>query len=1096
MSWKRKPVLVLFTLILVVPLISAPIWVNIVTAPNTDITVPNTNKIYVNPPSVVNLALNPGDQFTVDICVDYVEDLWQWGFDMTFDPNVIHGVWYSETEGYPVEADPEGFLASEGGTLAIVGGPGWNNTMGKLWLTQAGLLLKLHPVTGGGVLARVTFEVVAEGESDITLGDSSKLYDLDGHFTPELEHGYFRNIDSALIPTASFTHSPLDTPESLEGYYTQFDGTGSTAPGGKTITEYRWYFWKDYHTSLQDFPDLLLRPYGDGTYTDWTHPLREGNYTEWDDKEFDSDATYVRATADGMCESSTLKDHNATKDIWPIGRVTVTMVAKTIGTPSENVTLILVVGGTIYEGVSCSLATYYKEYMYEWETNPATDSAWTWSDIDALEVGVMSVQVGPDWTGEMRVSRLYVEILSTPIVMSTDTLTWDTVPCNYTLRGTWNVTLTVIDSEDVVGTTTGYVVIKAHDVKVVAVTTDAKTGQWPEGVRYVDIGGLVAVNVTAKNEGDFPESFDVTAYYSVTIAVGVTLEEIIDTISLESPLSAGANTTLTIQWNTEGCNFTHAKECWMSANVTSVEYEYDLSDNKIERSTKVRVRFHDVAVTEIEIFPHRTLRPDGDGTFTEWTGTYADWDDWPEQNGDVDYVSAAADALNESSTLEDHTIETWSIGKIRVTIIARAITLPAEEVVVMLVIGGEPFSGSRETVTVDYAEYMYEWETNPATDSAWTWSDIDALEAGVRSEAIGGWTGEIRVTQLYVEVFGIAPGPVSRGEVVPVMVTVVNEGDFNETDISVTAYYNGDPIDTKTIPLITNSSFGRPPNFVTNNYTITLAFDWNTSGISLDEYVIRAQASLVPDEYEPDDNTLVNGAMNVTYLREASTISIAASPTSVLPGGSVAINGSITPIREGATVTILYRTTGVATWSNLTSVLTDEDGEYSYDWTATTVGSYQFRATWSGDLEYLPAESSVVTVTVGKMSSSISLVASSTSITLSQRVNFSGAITPIRAGMPVTILMKPVGQITWVNIPTTFTTDVNGHYFYEWSPAETATYEFKATWNGDANTEADESDVITVTVESEEQPDLTLPIVAVVIIVIIVAVVIFLKMRK
>ena len=534
--------------------------------------------VSINPPSKVDLSLTPGDIFTINITVDYVENLWQWQFELSFNPDVIHGVWYDEDEGHPVEPDPDGFLQSEGGTMLVAGGPGWNNTLGKLWLTSAHLFLKQNPVTGGGVLARVTFEVVGKGETNITLGGYTLLFDLDGYITPGLGHGYFRNVDSAQIPTASFTYSPVGTPEPLEGYYTKFNGTDSTATGIKTIDKYKWYFWKTINEKLLNFDQLKLRPDGDGTYTDWTN-----NWDDWNDT---AASTYVYANAGDMYESSTLQDHAT--EIYNVGKVRVTIVARNNESASdERVQIMLVIGGTRYYGADYTLTVINKEYTSDWATNPATGSAWTWSDIDSLEAGVRSLQQGASWTGEIRVSQLYIEPMQPPIV----DVDVDTIYQNVTRRGTWNVTLTVTDSDGVVATTTQEVTIKAHDVAIINITTDAKTDE--AGTPYVYIGELVAINVTVENQGDFAEqhspssNFTVTTFYQVWVGVGYR-EEIIGTVSVTTPLAAGSNTTLTFPWDTAECEISPSTHI-IKVNVTAVQYEYDLFDRG-DLTTSVHVR--------------------------------------------------------------------------------------------------------------------------------------------------------------------------------------------------------------------------------------------------------------------------------------------------------------------------------------------------------------------------------------------------------------------------------------------------------------------------------------------------------------------------
>lgn len=142
------------------------------------------------------------------------------------------------------------------------------------------------------------------------------------------------------------------------------------------------------------------------------------------------------------------------------------------------------------------------------------------------------------------------------------------------------------------------------------------------------------------------------------------------------------------------------------------------------------------------------------------SGVYTDFDDWPDNNGDTDYIFAAADTKTQTAALPDHTAETWNIQRVRVTIFAKQnlTGTDAEQVTIILRMGTTNYAAATSfTPTTAYAEYTSEWLTSPATGLAWTWPEIDSLEAGVRTTRVGSkWTGEIRVTQLYVKV--IEPG--------------------------------------------------------------------------------------------------------------------------------------------------------------------------------------------------------------------------------------------------------------------------------------------------------------------------------------------------
>jgi len=164
MTWRKKALWL--SIILIVPFIANALLIRNVKAHPT--------KVYIDPPSLVNNAKVPGETFTVDIMVDSVTQLWLFEFELTFNPDVIQGVWYIESIGWPVEPGYS-FLESAGGFAMVSGGQGWNNTIGKLWLNGAYLATKDPGIcpnaTTPQVLATVTFEVVGKGETDILLGN-------------------------------------------------------------------------------------------------------------------------------------------------------------------------------------------------------------------------------------------------------------------------------------------------------------------------------------------------------------------------------------------------------------------------------------------------------------------------------------------------------------------------------------------------------------------------------------------------------------------------------------------------------------------------------------------------------------------------------------------------------------------------------------------------------------------------------------------------------------------------------------------------------------------------------------------------------------
>jgi len=132
-------------------------------------------------------------------------------------------------------------------------------------------------------------------------------------------------------------------------------------------------------------------------------------------------------------------------------------------------------------------------------------------------------------------------------------------------------------------------------------------------------------------------------------------------------------------------------------------------------------------------------------------------------------------------------------------------------------------------------------------------------------------------------------------------------------------------------------------------------------GVPGENYAIEVVATIVAGETNTTDNTRTYGT--VTIIKLTSTIFISASPANITVGDSIILNGSISPVRVEANVTINYSFLG-ETWNTLKTVTTAADGHYSYNWTPATTGAYEVKASWEGDLTHLPDESDMQTVTV------------------------------------------------------------------------------------------------------------------------------------
>jgi hypothetical protein len=106
--------------------------------------------------------------------------------------------------------------------------------------------------------------------------------------------------------------------------------------------------------------------------------------------------------------------------------------------------------------------------------------------------------------------------------------------------------------------------------------------------------------------------------------------------------------------------------------------------------------------------------------------------------------------------------------------------------------------------------------------------------------------------------------------------------------------------------------------------------------------------------------------------KASSSITLSANPTPVTVGANVTISGTITPARPHANVTIYYEPQDEL-WMPLATIETDNQSNYSYIWTTTTLGTFNLKANWLGDENTYPAESETETVKIEPQPNQVTL---------------------------------------------------------------------------------------------------------------------------
>jgi len=153
---------------------------------------------------------------------------------------------------------------------------------------------------------------------------------------------------------------------------------------------------------------------GDQTEIDERYPdTGEENWEDVDDADgHDGDDTYV--ATDGGWQEDLYSTDNHTVGAGDINYVKVYFVARATGVPNrEGAYVHIKTNAAEHDGPWEWLSENYTTYSKQWDLNPETNQAWTWDEIDALQIGVGirgSRTTGPGASRYTRCTQVYVEV--------------------------------------------------------------------------------------------------------------------------------------------------------------------------------------------------------------------------------------------------------------------------------------------------------------------------------------------------------------------------------------------------------------------------------------------------------------------------------------------------------------------------------------------------------------------------------------------------------------------------------------------------------------------------------------------------------------
>lgn len=174
-----------------------------------------------------------------------------------------------------------------------------------------------------------------------------------------------------------------------------------------------------------------------------------------------------------------------------------------------------------------------------------------------------------------------------------------------------------------------------------------------------------------------------------------------------------------------------------------------------------------------------------------------------------------------------------------------------------------------------------------------------------------------------VEAFPIKVMP---GDLTTISVTVENQGHFKET-FTVTVFYD--------------DNIAAPQQTVTElaaKASTTLSFTWNTTGIPITDYVIKAQASIVFGEGDISDNTFIDGTVTLAHRKLSIKLSgefdyLRAEPVSIRLAALVRDAETMEPVFNAVVNLEIYDAAGNLWVSQ--PMLEKIAGTGVYEWTST-----------------------------------------------------------------------------------------------------------------------------------------------------------------
>ena len=299
----------------------------------------------------------------------------------------------------------------------------------------------------------------------------------------------------------------------------------------------------------------------------------------------------------------------------------------------------------------------------------------------------------------------------------------------------------------------------------------------------------------------------------------------------------------------------------------------------------------------------------------------------------------------------------------------------------------------------------------------------------------------------------------------------VSAGDVDNSGITeiVTAGFTDMPIGTNDI-----------------DYGVIRTWTWSGSTISLQQSYQYSTVPTVIDAVTVGDidkvgkrDIIIGGQqMGKGFLevRDAtfvtSIISLTTAPSPALAGQSVTVSGTLTNTTDSSPlvsmqVLLEYNASG-SSYSIIATATTDYQGRFATSFTPPGPGSYNVRATWSGDNGH-SGSTTATSLIVSKAPSVIVLSSSSFNAQVGDTITISGYLYPANAAKFTVVYTGPSGTTISHTVNSTNT----GSFTDQYAVNNAGTWTVSASWAGTTTTAGSTSNSLSVQTQPLPPPLVT-----------------------